>query len=149
MKNLLKNFFLVLIVFLSISYLFSLYSGRSAKIERIGIESLVQEINNDQIAAIVINGDNLDISLKDNRQQVATKEPGESLSQLLRNFEVAPDKMAAINIKVKNNSTSNLLLTTVLPLALPLILIIGLFYFVMRSAQGANNRAISFGQTTA
>ncbi len=149
MKNLLKNFFLVLIVFLSISYLFSLYNGRSAKTERIGLESLVQEINNDQISAITIDGDTLDINLKDNRRQVAVKEPGESLSQLLRNFEVAPGKMAAINIKVKNNTTSNLLMTTILPLALPLVLIIGLFYFVMRSAQGANNRAISFGQTTA
>jgi cell division protease FtsH len=149
MKNLLKNFFLVLIVFLSISYLFSLYNGRSAKTERIGLESLVQEINNDQISAITIDGDTLYINLKDNRRQIAVKEPGESLSQLLRNFEVAPEKMAAINIKVKNNTTSNLLMTTILPLALPLVLIIGLFYFVMRSAQGANNRAISFGQTTA
>ena len=149
MKNLLKNFFLVLIVFLSISYLFSLYNSRSAKIEKVGIESLVQEINNDQITAITIDGDTLNINLKDNRRQIAVKEPGESLSQLLRNFEVAPEKMAAISIKVKNNTTSNLLITTILPLALPLILIIGLFYFVMRSAQGANNRAISFGQTTA
>ena len=57
MKNLLKNFFLVLIVFLSISYLFSLYNSRSAKIEKVGIESLVQEINNDQITAITIDGD--------------------------------------------------------------------------------------------
>jgi cell division protease FtsH len=149
MKNLFKNFFLIMLIFISISYLFSLYTNHSPKIEKVGLEKLVQEINDDQISAIVIDGDNLNISLKNNSQQITAKEPGESLSQLLRNFEVSSTKIAAIDIKVKNKSTGNFLLSTVLPLALPIILVIILFYIILRSAQGVNNRAISFGQTTA
>ena len=149
MKNLLKNFFLILVIFLSISYLFSLYHNKSAKIEKIGLENLVQEVNNSQVSAISIDGNNLAIRLKDGKQQKATKESGESLSQLLRNFNVEADKMAAVNIEVKPDSSNNILFSIILPFVLPIVICIVLFYFIMRSAQGANNRAISFGQTTA
>ncbi len=149
MKNLLKNFFLVLVIFLSISYLFSLYHNKSAKIEKIGLESLVQEVNNSQVSSISVDGDSLAIRLKDGREQKATKESGESLSQLLRNFNVETAKMAAVNIEVKPDSSNNILFSIILPFVLPILICIVLFYFIMRSAQGANNRAISFGQTTA
>lgn len=149
MKNLFKNFFLILIIFLSISYLFSLYTSKGVQIEKIGLEKLIQQINNEEVSSIVVSGDNLEINLKDDRQQSMTKEPGESLSQLLRNYQVSPEKMAAVNIKIKGSSTGSFILSTILPLVLPLLLFVGIFYFIMRSAQGANNRAISFGQTTA
>ncbi|HPD07855.1 ATP-dependent zinc metalloprotease FtsH [Patescibacteria group bacterium] len=149
MKNLFKNFFLVLIIFLTISYLFSLYSSKSTPVEKIGLERLVQEINNEEIASITVKGDNLSIVLKDNREQTADKEPGESLSQLLHNYGVSPEKITAVNIRVKNDSTATIFLTTVLPLLIPILVFAGLFYFIMRSAQGVNNRALSFGQTTA
>ena len=149
MKNLFKNFFLILIIFLTISYLFSLYSTKSMPVEKIGLEKLVQEINNEEVASITVKGDNLAIVLKDNRQQTAYKEPGESLSQLLRNYEVSPEKMTAVNVKIKNDSTATIILTTILPLLIPILVFAGLFYFIMRSAQGMNNRALSFGQTTA
>ena len=149
MKNLFKNFFLILIIFLTISYLFSLYSTQNTPVEKIGLEKLVQEINNEEVASITVKGDNLAIVLKDNRQQTAYKEPGESLSQLLRNYEVSPEKMTAVNVKIKNDSTATIILTTVLPLLIPILVFAGLFYFIMRSAQGMNNRALSFGQTTA
>lgn len=149
MKNLFKNFFLILIIFLTISYLFSLYSTQNTPVEKIGLEKLVQEINNEEVASITVKGDNLAIVLKDNRQQTAYKEPGESLSQLLRNYEVSPEKMTAVNVKIKNDSTVTIILTTVLPLLIPILVFAGLFYFIMRSAQGMNNRALSFGQTTA
>ena len=149
MKNLFKNFFLILIIFLTISYLFSLYSTQNTPVEKIGLEKLVQEINNEEVASITVKGDNLAIVLKDNRQQTAYKEPGESLSQLLRNYEVSPEKMTAVNVKIKNDSTATIILTTILPLLIPILVFAGLFYFIMRSAQGMNNRALSFGQTTA
>ncbi len=149
MKNLFKNFFFILIIFLTISYLFSLYSAKGTPVEKIGLEKLVQEINNEEVASITVKGDNLSIVLKDNRQQTAYKEPGESLSQLLRNYEVSPEKMTAVNVKIKNDSTATIILTTVLPLLIPILVFAGLFYFIMRSAQGMNNRALSFGQTTA
>jgi len=149
MKNLFKNFFLILIIFLTISYLFSLYSTKSMPVEKIGLERLVQEINNEEVASITVKGDNLSIALKDNRQQTADKEPGESLSQLLRNYEVSSEKMTAVNVKIKNDSTATIILTTILPLLIPILVFAGLFYFIMRSAQGVNNRALSFGQTTA
>ena len=57
--------------------------------------------------------------------------------------------MTAVNVKIKNDSTATIILTTILPLLIPILVFAGLFYFIMRSAQGMNNRALSFGQTTA
>ena len=73
MKNLFKNFFLILIIFLSISYLFSLYTSKGVQIEKIGLEKLIQQINNEEVSSIVVSGDNLEINLKDDRQQSMTR----------------------------------------------------------------------------
>jgi len=77
------------------------------------------------------------------------KEAGESFSSLMKNLGVDPAKIAKINIQVKDESGLNFWLATILPILLPFLLIGGFIYFMMRSAQGANNRAMSFGQSQA
>ncbi|MBI4090539.1 MAG: AAA family ATPase, partial [Candidatus Komeilibacteria bacterium] len=89
------------------------------------------------------------VVLADNTTERAFKEPSESLSTLLSNFSVAPDKLTAVKISVKNSGTAGFWLLTVAPILLP-ILIIGFFiWMMMRQIQGANSKAMMFGQSTA
>ncbi len=148
MKNLLKNFLIFFLVFLAITAIFSTFSANT-KATRVGIETLIQELNQDQVKALTVSGNQVKIELKDGGQQIVQKEESESLSTLLNNFQLSPEKLAAVAINVKEPSGWSYWLMAILPFALPLILVALLFFFMMRSAQGMNSKAMSFGQSNA
>jgi cell division protease FtsH len=149
MKNLVKNILIFVIFFLVIASVLSFSNQGGSKVERVGLEKLISQINNGSVSQIIINKDNLEIKLKDNSKQLTKKEAGDTFSDLIKNFSVDQKKLAEIKIDVKDNSGWDLFLTSVLPFLLPL-LIIGIFiFFMMRGVQGVNNRAMGFGQTQA
>lgn len=149
MKSLLKNFIIFFFLFLLIAGLFFTSSDLGKKEETVGIHKLVEQINNEEVESVIIEGSILKITLKDGTGESVKKEQGESLSSLLSNFEVDPEKITKINIEVKEESGLRFWLMTLMPFLLPLFLI-GLFiYFMARQIQGANGRAMMFGQSQA
>lgn len=148
MKNLVKNFLIFFLVFLAIAALFSTFS-QGEQPSRVGIEALIQELNQDQVKALTVSGNEVKIELKDGQKQTVQKEESESLSTLLSNFQLSPEKLAAVAISVQEPSGWSYWLGVILPFALPLLLIAFLFIFMMRSAQGMNSKAMSFGQSGA
>jgi cell division protease FtsH len=149
MKKLIKNFLLFLAIFFIIAAIFSAFSNNSAKSETVGIEALVSGINQGQISEIVVSGDKVTATLRDGTQKITRKEATESLSTLLSNLGVDPAKLADIKISVKDESGWDYFLVNILPFLLPLLIIGGFFFFMMRGVQGSNSRAMSFGQSTA
>lgn len=149
MKNLIRNFALFFIAFLVIAAIISSFSSKQATPSQAGIETLISQINNDQVSSILINGSNLEITLKDNKKEVVRKEATDSLSTLLSNFKVDPTKTANIKISVKDDSGWNYVLVNVLPFLIPLVIVGFFIFFMMRGVQGANSKAMSFGQSTA
>ena len=148
MKNLFKNLAIFFLVFLVIAGVFSMFGG-AAKTKIVGLDGLVSQINNDQVKTINIEGDKLDITLKDGSKESVKKEANGSLTSMLKDFGVATEKMTAISITVKEESTWDYILVNVLPYLLPLLLI-GLFLmYTMRGVSGMNSKAMSFGQSNA
>ncbi|HRH32833.1 MAG TPA: ATP-dependent zinc metalloprotease FtsH [bacterium] len=149
MKNIVKNIAILLFAFIFLGALFSLWSNEGTKENIIGFQELVTEIKNEKVASIEIDTDTLHISLKDGSKQTATKESGQPLSELLSNLGVSGDQIAAVNINVKSTTGFQAWAGALLPFIIP-FLILGLFiFFMMRSVQGANNRAMMFGQSQA
>ena len=148
MKNLIKNFLAFFLVFLIIAAAFSAFS-QTTKTSRTDISSLVQAINQDKVKTLTVSGNEIKVEMKDGNQQTVRKEDNESLSTLLSNFQVSPEKLAAVSINVKDPSGWSYWLNTLLPFLLPVILIGLLFLFMMRGAQGMNSKAMSFGQSDA
>jgi len=148
MKSLLKNLAIFFLVFLVIAGIFSIF-GTTSKTKIIGLNNLVSQINNDQVKNIDVEGDKLAVTLKDGNSESVKQEANGSLTSMLKDFGVAPEKMTAINITVKEPSTWDYILANVLPFLLPLILI-GLFLmYTMRGVSGMNSKAMSFGQSNA
>lgn len=149
MKKILRNLVLLVFAFLFVGALFSIWSGDAVKPETIGFEKLVQEIKADSVKSLEVEGDTVAIVLKDDKKQIVTKESGQPLSELLSNLGVAPERIAALNIQVKSATGWRAWAGALVPTLIPVV-IIGIFlYFMLRSAQGANNRAMSFGQSQA
>jgi len=146
MKKLIKNFLLFFIIFLVVAGIFSSLSSGGKKPSLVGIEALIGQINSDAVSDIVVSGDKINVTLKDGQQESILKEPSESLSTLLSNFQVEPAKLAGIKISVKEVSGWDYWLANIIPIALPFLLIGGFLFFMLRGIQGANSRAMSFGQ---
>jgi len=149
MRTLIKNFLIFLLVFLVIASIFSLYNTSLEKIKTIGLETLIEEINNEEVKKIEVEGNKLNITLNSNIKQIAQKEPNESLSTLLKNYNVDPEKMKRVAIEVKEETSLGFWLTTLLPFLIPFLLIAAFIYFMMRQVQGANTKALTFGQSGA
>lgn len=149
MKSIIKNFIIFFLIFAVIAAIFSFYEANNQKAEEVSIAKLIQEINSDSVSSITVSGDRLGITLKDNTTQVSQKEINQSLTELLNNYDVAPDKIAALDIKIEDESGSGIFWTAILPFVLPALLIIGLLWFMMRQVQGVNSKAMTFGQSGA
>ncbi|MCK4744958.1 ATP-dependent zinc metalloprotease FtsH [Candidatus Parcubacteria bacterium] len=129
--------------------LISIYSGEQEKIEKVGIEKLIQEVNDERIKEIVIKGDTLEVILNSGEKQEVKKEANETLFSLFKNLEIPIEKIEKINISVKEESGWGFWAGNILPFLLPFLLI-GLFIFIMmKQVQGMNTRAMTFGQSRA
>lgn len=149
MKNLLRNFLLLTLAFFVIAALFSAFSEAGTEKEIVGLETLVNKINAGEVKEIKVAGNNIEIILNDEKVLKVQKEVNDSFASLVSDFSIAPEKLENIKISVVEESGFNYWLKTMLPIIIP-VLIIGLFIiFMMRGLQGANSKAMSFGQSAA
>lgn len=149
MKNIVKNIGILLLTFLVLGALLSLWSSSGSEPEAVSFSRLATEVNNDNVSQIEIEGDELLVKLKDGPEQSVTKEVGQPLSELLVNLGVSSEKIAALNIVVKKDTGTTAFLNALLPFIIPFLIFALFIYFMMRSVQGANNRALMFGQSQA
>lgn len=149
MNQIWKNILVFLVVIVAIGAFFGMYSGApAAKSEKVGIEVLVEQINAGDVKNIDVKGDTLVVTLKNDQIETLKKEENESLSELLRNYGVDPEKLRKTSVHVKDQQGLfwfNAFVSIILP-----FLILGFFIFLMiRQVQGANNRAMTFGLSRA
>ena len=87
MKGIVKNIVIFILVLFVIGSFLSLYSSRSfKKEEKVGIETMVRQIQDEVVKEIIVQGDSLHITLRDDKRELVRKEPTESLSALLKNY---------------------------------------------------------------
>ncbi len=151
MKSILKNFLLLLAVFLIIAGIFSTLTLTAETPEEVTLSTLIAQVEQEEVASIVVKGDNLEIVLKDDTQELARKESSESLVAIFDHYGVPKEKLAAehITIEVQKESGAAFWAAAVLPFLIPLLLLGGFIYFMSRQIQGANSRAMMFGQSGA
>ncbi|MFH1598151.1 MAG: ATP-dependent zinc metalloprotease FtsH [Patescibacteria group bacterium] len=149
MKNLFKNFIIFFLIFLVVAGILSTYSASLDKPTSISIAKLIEQIENDEVQEIILRGEEINVTLKSGEEQVTRKESTDSFSTLLKNYEVAPEKIRGVNVTVEENTGLAFWLGTILPFLLPFLLIGVFIYIMFRQVQGTNQRAMSFGQSKA
>jgi len=149
MKSLTKNFLIIFIVFLVIAGFFSMYSSPVGQASKADISTFVQQLRDGAVKSIIIKEDRLEVVLKNEQTEIVSKELGESFSSLVKNYEIDPKALEGVKIDVKSGDGWEYWITGLLPFLLPLLLFGGLIYFMMRQVQGANSRAMMFGQSRA
>ncbi len=149
MKNLVKNILLFFLVFLIIAALFNLYNNSFVEPENIAAPELINQIENENIKSIEVEGNTALITLKDDSQKKFIKEPGQPMSELLENYGLEKEKLQSLPLEVKEPSGFGYWAGIILPFLIPFLLIGAFIWFMMRQAQGANTKAMMFGKSSA
>ncbi|MBL1137518.1 MAG: ATP-dependent zinc metalloprotease FtsH [Chloroflexi bacterium] len=128
-------------------------SNNSNRRNEITLTELVNDINNPtertRIDSIERSETKLKITYEDDTVKESRVDANvENLPQLLESHGADPDKVQAVNFEYKEGSGLGPWLTLLTGL-LPLILIAGFLYLMVRQAQGSNNQAMQFGRSRA
>mgnify|MGYP003965024357 CR=1 FL=1 len=152
MKQLLKNFSIIIIILFVAAGLWGFSEYGTAQPETVGINRLVSEIQEGQVKTIEVEGRTIRAFLNNADETVleVKKEAGQPFSELMDNYGVDAGQLASLeDIQIKDQTGFIFWLGTLAPYLLPVILIVGLLYFMTRQMSGMNNKAMGFGQSGA
>lgn len=147
-----KNFAIAFAIFLIISFIFSLFTAKAEKPEKITLSQLATEIKESKVAEIAVQEESLKIVLNEsegNKKQETQKEKEASLTESLANYGVSPDQLQSVKINITEPSGAGMWARIILPFLVPFLLIALLFWFMMRQAQRGSMQAFSFTKTKA
>lgn len=150
MTKLIRNILLILLAFLLVSAVIAEFVTPS-QVQNVSISEVAQLVKEGKISTIKISGTEAvavqrdsTVSYKANLGKI------ENLLEFFRDSGVPAEQLATDKLTIQNEEPGALssFVSTILPFLLPLLLISIVIYFFMRQIQGANSRALSFGQST-
>lgn len=143
------NFTTTLIIVLVLVAVYSFVAGGEKEKETVSLSQLAGDIRSGEVVDIVVAGDQLEITYKDESTKKGKKETDAALSETLVNYGLVAEELAQISIEIKNESGFRFWFFNLAPLLLPLLLIGGFIWYLSRSMRGAGAQAFTFGQSKA
>lgn len=120
---------------------YSLFGYDGNKPAVLSLSEVIQQVENGKVDKIVVKGERLEITTNDGKQYVSRKERNVSLTESGLDINKA-------EVEVKDDASGTAWLSVVSQL-LPILLIVGFLWFMLRQAQGSGNQAMSFGKSRA
>jgi cell division protease FtsH len=111
----------------------------------VDISQVITDVKNQKIDKILIESDKLVLTYKDGSTKFSTKESMEGFSSLLKDSGVDP---STVKFSVADQSLSQAF-GNIAGLVLPLLLMAGLFYYLMRAQNKGASDIFSFGRSRA
>ena len=141
-----KNIFLYgfLLVF-SLFIVSSLGGGAIDDKKTVSLSQIVSEVKKNQVSEILVTGDKLTVTKKNGEKVQTIKEAGADVYSLFKNAGV---NLGEAKVTVKDDTGFNNWLS-IMSALLPVLLMIGFFYFIFRQARGTQESIFSFGQSRA
>ncbi len=144
-----RSLALALFFFMLITAFYLAVSDTSKNTPEISISDLAKSVSAGEVKNILVEGEKLTITYKNDEIKSTKKEIESSLSQTLFNYGVKPDALSKTNVEIKNESGFGFWLMNMLPFFLPVIFIVLFFWYLSRQVKGAGMQAFSFGQSKA
>jgi cell division protease FtsH len=150
MKNpLVKNFLIVLIIFLVLGGIFGMFSDSFQEKEEISLTKLAEQINQDKVKEVTVSGNNVFIKYKDEKEAISSKETDIALSESLLNYGVTQNTLQKIDIISKEEVDWTLWLWPIMLLLLPFLFFFFIFKNLSKNAKSGAMQALNFSKAKA
>ncbi|MBI4158324.1 MAG: ATP-dependent zinc metalloprotease FtsH [Candidatus Yanofskybacteria bacterium] len=147
MRVILKYILIIFVSLLVLAAFVSLFQSPEKTV--VPLSELVDKINAGEVENITVKEDLLEIKLIGGELLETKKETSVSAFETLINLGANSDKLSAVQVEVKDASGFAVILKTALPIVLPFLLILFIFWFMFSKAQQGSMQALSFGKTKA
>jgi len=141
-----QSFLRGLVILFSLVLIFSFVYQNQETPASIGIAELSVKIEAREVSSILVNGDKLEITLRDETSLTSQKETELGITQTLNNYGVSPEALSEISLEIKDESGLAFWLRILIPTLLPILIIGGIFWFIMKQAKTGVNQAFTFGR---
>jgi cell division protease FtsH len=138
----------VVLILVVLAFLYGVFVLRREASPIVDISRIAELASQDKIASIIVDQDELSVMLKAGTELASHKESGIGVIETLRLLGVSEAQLLKIKVTVAPDGMWGGWLAMVGAL-LPLVLIGGFFFFILRQAQGAGSQALSFGKSRA
>lgn len=142
-KNLLLYFFLIVFAL----FFFSAFASPYEERKNVSLSEVIASVEKGEVKEIVVNNNNL-VATKANGEKIqASKEPNANVYTLFKDAgaDLNPAKVK-VEVRDQSGAANWINITSAL---LPVLLMIGFFYFIFRQARGTQENIFSFGQSRA
>ena len=126
-------------IFVGVSFL-----NPTETLKVVPISDVIKAANNGEVSVLEIQGDTVKVTLKG-----SSKATEQSTKQSSSIQEQGLAVNAPVQLKITEPSTTGDTLWSLAIIVVPVILIAGVFAFMMKQAQGQNNQAMGFGRSKA
>ncbi|MFN2197405.1 MAG: ATP-dependent zinc metalloprotease FtsH [Anaerolineales bacterium] len=118
--------------------------------EALTINQVAADVKAGKVTRIAEDDNRLSVVYNDGTEKISQKEAGATLVEQLVQLGVTSEELSSSNVLIEIKAPSPWLgILTALGYILPFLILIGVFVFVFRQAQGSNNAAMSFGKSRA
>jgi len=145
-----RNSLVLLILILIITVLVFQFRGAAPQPERLYFNELVEKIRTGDVDRIVVDDNDVEIIFSSGESAYSRMEPTKTFVEQLLDLGMTPEDLSPDKFQLEIKQPSNLNnVISLVTYILPVLLVFGLLYLMLRQAQGTNNQALSFGKSRA
>jgi cell division protease FtsH len=149
MKPLSKSVVLFLLGVLALGIIFSNTALKTNTSESLALSNLVQKIQNNEVTAVDVLENKITATGTDGKTYTSTKEAGQTFADVLEQSGVSAETAKNISVTISQPSATAAFARNFLPTVIIVIILSVMLWFFLRQMQGANSRAMMFGQSNA
>ncbi|MFA5169496.1 MAG: ATP-dependent zinc metalloprotease FtsH [Candidatus Paceibacterota bacterium] len=149
-SGLLKNIFLVIIVFLVLGLAFGMFNVPKESINSISITQLAQDVNDGKVKEIKILNNDISIEYIDGAKAESKKETGDTLGAALLDYGANQESIKKVSFVFNEPDTSwDWVGTFLLMVIFPLVLMGVFFFMIFRNAKAGAAQSFDFTKAKA
>jgi len=137
----------VLITALFLSGIYSIWNPfATVPATEVSLTEFISDVESGTVTKVLIQDNRVEYALADETKKFAYKEYSQGIQDVLKTVD--PLITEKLDITIKDTSSDGLWVNIALAI-IPIFLIVGFLWFMMRGAQNSNNQALSFGKSNA
>ncbi len=143
------NVLSVILILLIVTSIYSLIVDGSGEREKIALSQVAGDVQAGLVTKIVVSGNDLTLTYADGTERTSMKDPDQGLPDTLAAYGTTPEELSKAAFSIEGESGFRFWFATLVPIILPIVFILILFWFLARQVKGAGMQAFTFGQSKA